>query len=68
MPAGLALMPLALASGECGSEIQMPTAIVNRCVLTASTRLNMFVVPALYLRFGHVAVVERDTVVATDTL
>ena len=52
MAAGLALIPLALAAGESGSEIQTPMAIVILCGLTTSTLLNMFVVPTLYLRFG----------------
>jgi CzcA family heavy metal efflux pump len=52
--AGLALVPLALRGGQAGSEIQTPMAIVILCGLTTSTLLNMFVVPALYLRFGSV--------------
>ena len=43
---------LALAIGKPGSEIQTPMAIVILCGLLTSTALNMFVVPALYLRFG----------------
>jgi Cu/Ag efflux pump CusA len=50
--AGLALIPLALGGGQSGSEIQTPMAIVILCGLTTSTMLNMFVVPALYLRYG----------------
>jgi CzcA family heavy metal efflux pump len=53
MAAGLALIPLALAAGESGSEIQTPMAIVILCGLTTSTLLNMFVVPALYFRYGQ---------------
>jgi CzcA family heavy metal efflux pump len=52
MAAGLALIPLALAAGQSGSEIQTPMAIVILCGLTTSTLLNMFVVPTLYLRYG----------------
>ncbi len=52
---GLALVPLALAGGEPGSEIQAPMAIVILCGLASSTLLNMIVVPALYLRFGAAA-------------
>jgi len=48
----LALVPLALAGGQPGSEIQAPMAIVILCGLITSTALNMLVVPALYLRFG----------------
>ena len=52
LAAGLALVPLALALGEPGSEIQAPMAMVILCGLLTSTALNMFVVPSLYLRFG----------------
>ncbi|UZJ44672.1 efflux RND transporter permease subunit [Marinimicrobium sp. C6131] len=48
----LALVPLALAGGEPGSEIQAPMAIVILWGLLSSTALNMLVVPAMYLRFG----------------
>jgi CzcA family heavy metal efflux pump len=54
LAAGLALIPLALAAGDSGSEIQTPMAIVILCGLTTSTLLNMFVVPTLYLKFGKV--------------
>jgi Putative silver efflux pump len=54
LAAGLALVPLALAAGEPGSEIQAPMAIVILCGLLSSTVLNMIVVPALYLRFGAI--------------
>ena len=50
MAAGLALIPLALGGGQSGSEIQTPMAIVILCGLATSTLLNMFVLPALYLR------------------
>jgi Cu/Ag efflux pump CusA len=49
---GLGLIPLALAHGQAGSEIQAPMAVVILCGLVTSTALNMLVVPALYLRFG----------------
>ena len=45
---GLALVPVALGSGEPGSEIQAPLALVIVCGLFSSTALNMFVVPAIY--------------------
>jgi CzcA family heavy metal efflux pump len=53
MAAGLALIPLAMRTGEAGSEIQTPMAIVILCGLTTSTLLNMFVVPTLYLRYAR---------------
>jgi len=49
---GLGLLPLALAAGEPGSEIQAPMAQVILCGLVTATLLNLFVMPALYLRFG----------------
>jgi len=48
--AGLALVPLAIAAGQPGSEIQAPMAIVILCGLTSSTILNMLVLPAVYLK------------------
>ncbi|MDP3419296.1 MAG: efflux RND transporter permease subunit, partial [Thiobacillus sp.] len=51
---GLALVPLVLAAGQPGSEIQAPMAVVILCGLLSSTLLNMIVVPALYLRFGAI--------------
>lgn len=54
LAAGLALVPLALAAGQPGSEIQAPMAVVILCGLLSSTVLNMVVVPALYLRFGAI--------------
>ena len=54
LAAGLALVPLALSSGQPGSEIQAPMAVVILCGLISSTVLNMVVVPALYLRFGAI--------------
>jgi CzcA family heavy metal efflux pump len=57
--AGLGLIPLAMAGGESGSEIQTPMAIVILCGLTTSTLLNMFVVPTLYLKYGQPLPAER---------
>jgi Cu/Ag efflux pump CusA len=54
LSAGLGLVPLALAGGQPGSEIETPMAVVILCGLVTSTALNMLVVPALYLRFGSV--------------
>ena len=48
----LALVPLALAAGEPGSEIQSPMAVVILLGLVSSTALNMLVVPVAYQRFG----------------
>lgn len=53
LAAGLALVPLALAMGEPGSEIQAPMAVVILCGLASSTALNMLVLPAIYLRLSQ---------------
>ncbi|MEA2296321.1 MAG: hypothetical protein QOE86_3960, partial [Solirubrobacteraceae bacterium] len=50
---GLALLPLALLGDRPGQEIEHPMAIVILGGLVSSTLLNLFVVPALYLRFGR---------------
>jgi len=55
LAAGLALMPIALAAGEPGSEIQAPMAVVILFGLASSTAFNMIVVPILYARFGRPA-------------
>ena len=49
---GLALLPLVLLGDRPGQEIEHPMAIVILGGLVTSTLLNLFVVPALYLRFG----------------
>jgi CzcA family heavy metal efflux pump len=67
LSAGLALIPLALAIGKPGSEIQTPMAIVILCGLLTSTALNMFVVPALYLRFGSRAETVHAEAAACNT-
>ncbi len=51
--AGLALIPLALASHKPGSEIQAPMSIVILGGLTTATFLNLVVVPALFLNWGR---------------
>jgi CzcA family heavy metal efflux pump len=49
---GLALLPLALSGEKPGQEIEHPMAIVILGGLVTSTLLNLFVLPALYLRLG----------------
>lgn len=55
LTAGLALIPLALASGEPGNEIQSPMAQVILGGLLSSTLLNLVLVPVLFLRWGGAA-------------
>ncbi len=49
----LALVPLVVMGNIPGHEIEYPMAIVILGGLVTSTALNLFVVPALYLRFGR---------------
>jgi CzcA family heavy metal efflux pump len=49
---GLALVPLAIAGSKPGHEIEHPMALVILGGLVTSTLINLFVLPALYLRFG----------------
>ncbi|HTF83777.1 MAG TPA: efflux RND transporter permease subunit, partial [Cellvibrio sp.] len=49
----LALVPLVLAGGESGSEIQSPMAVVILWGLISSTALNMLVVPVIYRWLGR---------------
>ena len=46
-------MPLVLAAGEAGNEIQAPMGIVILGGLLTSTVLNMLVVPVLFKMFGR---------------
>jgi CzcA family heavy metal efflux pump len=50
--AGLALLPLIVAGNAPGHEIEHPMAIVILGGLVSSTALNLFLMPALYARFG----------------
>ncbi|MEY9967230.1 CzcA family heavy metal efflux pump [Streptacidiphilus sp. MAP12-16] len=50
---GLALVPLVALGNQPGHEIEYPLAVVILGGLVSSTLLTLFVVPSLYLRFGH---------------
>ncbi len=56
LTAGLALIPLVLAGGRPGNEIQSPMAQVILGGLLSSTFLNLILVPVLFARWGR----ERD--------
>jgi len=49
---GFAILPLVIYGNLPGHEIEYPMAVVILGGLATSTLLNLFVVPALYLRFG----------------
>jgi Cu/Ag efflux pump CusA len=59
---GLALVPLVILGDIPGHEIEYPMAIVILGGLLTSTLINLFVVPALYLRFGR----RRARMIGTD--
>jgi Cu/Ag efflux pump CusA len=50
---GFALVPLIVLGERPGHEIEHPLAVVVVGGLVTSTLLNLFVLPSLYLRFGH---------------
>jgi copper/silver efflux system protein len=54
LTAGLALVPIVLATGTPGNEIQAPMAAVILGGLTSSTLLNLVVIPPLFARFAKV--------------
>lgn len=50
---GLGMVPLALASGEAGREVQGPMAGVILGGLASSTALSLLLLPALILAYRH---------------
>jgi Cu/Ag efflux pump CusA len=52
LTAALALVPIVLATGEPGNEIQAPMAAVILGGLASSTLLTLLVIPTLFARFG----------------
>jgi len=56
---GLALVPLIIAGSIPGQEIEHPMAVVILGGLVTATLLNLFVVPALYLRFAKGKIWDR---------
>ena len=54
LTAALALIPIVLATGQPGNEIQAPMAVVILGGLTSSTLLNLLVIPPLFSRFSPV--------------
>jgi CzcA family heavy metal efflux pump len=58
LTAGLALIPLVMAGGKPGNEIQSPMGQVILGGLLTSTFLNMVVVPVLFRRWGALRAAE----------
>ena len=50
---GLALVPLVVGGSRPGQEIEYPLAVVILGGLVTSTLLNLFLLPALYHRYGR---------------
>lgn len=59
--AALALLPLVLKGDVPGNEIERPLALVILGGLVTSTLLNLFLLPALYARFGRVEALSHKT-------
>ena len=59
---GLALVPIVLGGSRAGYEIEHPLAVVILGGLVTSTLLNLFIVPALYLRYGRPAAATAESV------
>ncbi|MFN8445744.1 MAG: efflux RND transporter permease subunit [Caldilineaceae bacterium] len=65
----LALLPFIVLGNIAGHEVVRPMAIVIVGGLITSAVLNLFVMPALYLRFGHVSEPEfNDASLRTHSL
>jgi Cu/Ag efflux pump CusA len=58
--AGLAILPLIIFGDLPGHEIEYPMAVVILGGLVTSTLLNLFILPAFYLRFGRGAGLSTD--------
>ena len=50
---GFALLPLALAQGEPGSEIEAPMSLVILGGLITASFLNLIIVPVLFRKWGN---------------
>jgi Cu/Ag efflux pump CusA len=63
---GLALLPIVIGGNRPGHEIEHPMAVVILGGLVTSTLLNLFLMPALYLRFGSRKKAEAEKVEASE--
>jgi CzcA family heavy metal efflux pump len=59
LTAALALVPIVIAAGEPGNELQAPMSAVILGGLTSSTLLNLLVIPPLFARFASLATEVR---------
>jgi CzcA family heavy metal efflux pump len=58
----LALVPIVLGGSRAGYEIEHPLAVVILGGLVTSTLLNLFIVPALYLRYGRSSSIVEEPI------
>jgi Cu/Ag efflux pump CusA len=58
--AALALVPIVLATGEPGNEIQAPMGAVILGGLSGATLLNLLVIPPLFARFARPSTPSRQ--------
>ena len=65
LTAALALIPIVLAAGEPGNEIQAPMSAVILGGLTSSTLLNLLVIPPLFARFARVGLAPASSAAGT---
>jgi Cu/Ag efflux pump CusA len=49
----LALVPIVVGGSRSGQEVEHPMAVVILGGLVTSTVLNLFLLPALYYRYGR---------------
>jgi Cu/Ag efflux pump CusA len=62
----VALVSLAISGGGAGYEILGPMAVVILGGLVTATVLNLFVVPALYLRFGSSVELDKTAILFSE--
>jgi Cu/Ag efflux pump CusA len=64
--AALAMLPLVIMGARPGLELVHPLAVVVLGGLATSTLFSLFVLPALYLRFGSSAALEPEATPAQE--
>jgi Cu/Ag efflux pump CusA len=66
--AGLAILPLVIFGDLPGHEIEYPMAVVILGGLATSTLLNLFMLPAFYLRFGRGTGVPASSLTGSEPI